>query len=287
MNCNKTLDLTGTIAVVKLGGSVIEDLSLLTKLLADLPFLLESGLSLALVHGGGKAIDHELAAMKKTPVKVQGIRVTDEVTLEIVIKALSSINNAIVKSLSKVNVPAIGYIPSKNSLFEAVKLTFESTGEIKDAAIDLGYVGKICKTDTAKIKEAFLKGAVPIVAPLACGVDGTIYNINADSAALALAHALGASKLVCITDVPGLLENPTDPATLIANISLSEAKQKIANGQIAGGMIPKLESCIGALECGIKSVHIIDGTSQQALLNAFTNPQAIGTTIYTKELCPT
>lgn len=290
MNIAETINLTGTIAVVKIGGSVIETEELLTTLMADVNELVKAGLSLAIVHGGGPAIDQKLAAMKKVPAKIQGLRVTDKETLCVVIDELTLINKLIVEKIAAVNVPSIGYVPQKSTVF-ATEFIPNNSGifggqklVLQDDTgknVDLGFVGKINNVNVAKIKEAFHKGAVPVIAPLAVDKDGSILNINADTAALELAAAIGATKLINITDVPGVLQNVAEKKSLIQNLSVEEAEAKIADGTISGGMLPKIKSCIEAVNNGIAAAQIIDGNTEHALLKAFTT-QTIGTTISCK-----
>lgn len=290
MNIAETINLTGTIAVVKIGGSVIETEEFLTTLMSDLDELVKAGLALAIVHGGGPAIDQKLTAMNKVPAKVQGLRVTDKETLSVVIDELTLINKLIVEKIAAVNVPSIGYVPQKSTVF-ATEFIPNNSGifggqklVLQDDTgknVDLGFVGKIHNVNVAKIKEAFLKGAVPVIAPLAVDKDGSILNINADTAALELAAAIGATKLLNITDVPGVLQNVAEKKSLIQNLSVEEAEAKIADGTISGGMLPKIKSCIEAVNNGIAAAQIIDGNTEHALLKAFTT-QTIGTTISCK-----
>ena len=290
MNTAETINLTGTTVVVKIGGSVIETESLLESLLADVKELVKAGLSLAIVHGGGPAIDQKLAAINKVPAKIQGLRVTDKETLQIVVEELTVINQLIVEKISLGSLPAIGYvpqestvfatefIPNNSAIFSASKM---SACDASGKQHDLGFVGKVSSVEVAKIKEAFLKGAVPVIAPLGISETGSILNINADTAALELAAAIGANKLINITDVPGVLEDVSVKNTLIKNLNVDEAEAKIVDGTIKGGMLPKIKSCIDAVNMGISAAQIIDGHTEHALLKAVTT-QTIGTTISCK-----
>lgn len=283
MNILEKPVLTGTIVVAKIGGNIIEKEVLLQKLIADIHTLTSSGLSLALVHGGGTAIDKQLATIGKKPAKIQGLRVTDAITLEIVTDVLSSINTSLVNKLASAGVSATGYLPGNIQLFEAEKLLVHgSAGE----ELDLGFTGKITGVNSDEMEKTFAKGSVPIIAPLGCGKDGSIFNINADHAALAIASALNADKLISITDVPGLLADPKNPCSIIKHINLADAKAIMQSGTVGGGMLPKLQTCIDALEAGVASVQIIDGAEEHGLLKALTALESIGTIVSKSKSTP-
>ena len=275
--------LAGTIVVAKVGGNVVENKVLLSKLIADIAILTKSGLSLALVHGGGTAIDKKLQESGTVPSKINGLRVTDKKTLGVVVEVLSEINQSIVGKLAAAGVLSAGFLPGSQQIFQGEKLQLKGpSGEI----LDLGYTGKIINSHTAGINEAFLNGYVPVVAPIASDKDGNLYNINADHAALALASALNADKLISITDVPGLLADPQKPCSIIKHINLSEAKEIVESGTLHGGMLPKLQSCVEALEAGVASVQIIDGSEEHGLLKALTALDSIGTIISKTKYAP-
>lgn len=187
--------MTGKVVVAKIGGSILQDEHLLDKFIGDVQLLVKDGVSIAIVHGGGPAINKKLASLKKEPVKVQGLRVTDSDTLSIVVEVLSSINNQIVEKLLGSGVKALGFNPANGVLFAAEKLLLNSSD---GSSIDLGFVGKIIGTDKNKLTNALLPGSVAVIAPLGVGADAAIYNINADTAADAVAAALSAQRrLAC------------------------------------------------------------------------------------------
>ena len=276
MNLLENKTMSGTIVVAKIGGSILQQDELLEGFVSDVQTLVKAGVSIAIVHGGGPAIDLKLAAINKIPNKVQGLRVTDAETLAIVLEELSAINDIIVKKLSVPGMAAVGFKPQMNPLFSAEKLMVQGAD---GSSIDIGFVGEVVNTNLAKLMACFHQGAVPVVAPLGSDLQGVIYNINADHAALAIASAFNASSLISITDVPGLLANPEDSSSLIKHLTLAEAEAMLTSSAVSGGMVPKLKSCIKSIKSGVKKVQIIDGHSKHGLLTAITEPLQIGSTI--------
>ncbi len=267
------------ILVVKIGGSVLENEYLLEKITADIKTILNTGISIAVLHGGGKAIEKRTKELGKTTSKINGLRVTDAETLRIVIEELSNINKIIAAKLSASDTPAIGFTAPANLLFAAEKfMPKNSDGK----EVDAGFVGKVTGCASSMLKEAFLKGAVPVIAPLGLNKTNQIFNINADHAAIALAKSINATKLINITDVPGLLLNPADHNSLISSLSLSQAEAMLLEGKIEGGMLPKLESCVEALKAGLESVQIVSGLKKHVLFEAAFAEQAPGTLIYSE-----
>ncbi len=262
-------DFRGSAILIKLGGSVMEVEANLESLSDDIAFLNAVGIKVVLVHGGGKAISKAIKASGHEPKFVDGLRVTDEQTMEIVRKTLNNVVNPdIVQRL--VNRGANARPLHGNWLFGAKKI--ESP--------DRGYVGEVSSVVTRAVVEMLDANIVPVVTPLGTGVDdGHLYNINADYAAAALAKALKVRKFVLVSDVPGLLKDPSDPSTLFSTLHLSEIGVLKADGVISGGMLPKIESCVDAIREGVKKVHLVDGRMAHSLLLEIFTHQGVGTEI--------
>lgn len=261
-------DFYGSTVLVKVGGSVMENEANLASLLADIAFMDAVGMHVALVHGGGKAISKALKESGLVPQFVEGLRVTDEPTMEIVRRTLNNVVNAdLVRRLQgyKTNArPLHG-----NWMFTAEKIT----------APDRGYVGEPVAVDTRAVHEMLDAGIVPVITPLGTGRDGHLYNVNADSAAAALAKALKVRKFVVVSDVPGLLRDPSDPATLMRTLRLSDVAALKEEGVISGGMLPKIEGCEDAIRAGVKQVQLVDGRMPHSLLLEIFTPEGVGTEI--------
>ena len=261
-------DFCGSTVLVKVGGSVMENEANLASLLADIAFMDAVGMRVALVHGGGKAISKALKESGLVPQFVEGLRVTDEPTMEIVRRTLNNVVNAdLVRRLQsyKTNArPLHG-----NWMFTAEKI----------AKPDRGYVGEPVAVDTRAVHEMLDAGIVPVITPLGTGRDGHLYNVNADSAAAALAKALKVRKFVVVSDVPGLLRDPSDPATLMRTLRLSDVARLKEEGVISGGMLPKIEGCEDAIRAGVKQVQLVDGRMPHSLLLEIFTPEGVGTEI--------
>ena len=261
-------DFYGSTVLVKVGGSVMENEANLASLLADIAFMDAVGMHVALVHGGGKAISKALKESGLVPQFVEGLRVTDEPTMEIVRRTLNNVVNAdLVRRLQgyKTNArPLHG-----NWMFTAEKIT----------APDRGYVGEPVAVDTRAVHEMLDAGIVPVITPLGTGRDGHLYNVNADSAAAALAKALKVRKFVVVSDVPGLLRDPSDPSTLMTTLRLSDVARLKEEGVISGGMLPKIEGCEDAIRAGVKQVQLVDGRMPHSLLLEIFTREGVGTEI--------
>ena len=261
-------DFCGSTVLVKVGGSVMENEANLASLLADIAFMDAVGMRVALVHGGGKAISKALKESGLVPQFVEGLRVTDEPTMEIVRRTLNNVVNAdLVRRLQsyKTNArPLHG-----NWMFTAEKIT----------SPDRGYVGEPVAVDTRAVNEMLDAGIVPVITPLGTGRDGHLYNVNADSAAAALAKALKVRKFVVVSDVPGLLRDPSDPSTLMRTLRLSDVARLKEEGVISGGMLPKIEGCEDAIRAGVKQVQLVDGRMPHSLLLEIFTPEGVGTEI--------
>lgn len=254
------------VVVVKVGGEPIEDAAVLDRLLTDLVFLEQVGVSPVLVHGGGKSISRAMEAAGLTPVFSNGRRVTDAAAMAIVASEAEKLNAHIVNRIFALGGAAIGMCPPRH---EPVK------GEIMDPT--LGLVGQPTRVDRERIARYATRGLIPVVPPLSVTPDGQVLNTNADDIALAVATAMDAEKLVFMSTVPGVLTDPKDPSTLISSLTAPEVRDLIARKVISGGMIPKVESCIGALERGVGKIHILGAAQAHALLLEIFTAEGIGT----------
>ena len=269
-------DFRGKTFLIKMGGSAMEDPDLVAKVMRDIVFLEVAGINPIVVHGGGKAIS---AAMEKAGLKarfVGGFRVTTPEAIDIVSKTLSEeINPKLVKMIRDYGGKAVGIPGTDVFLGERTKGTDDNGDKI-----DIGRVGEVVGCQLGHTGSAHQAAIVPVISPLASELStGKPLNINADLAAAALAKELKVSKLVYLSDVPGLLADAKDPDTLIHSVNSKEAKGLIDDGTISGGMIPKINSAIDALDAGVRKVHFVDGRLPHALLlEIFTN-SGIGTEV--------
>lgn len=257
----------GEVVVVKYGGSTMEDPSLQQTFAGDITLLHTVGILPVVVHGGGPQISEAMATAGIEPVWVDGLRVTDAATMKVVQRVLvGEVNADIVRMLGTHGAEAIGVSGIDAGLFHATP---------KDDR--LGYVGEISDVNTGLIERLLAEGLVPVVAPIALGPDGDVYNVNADTAAAALAAALGARKLVYLTDVEGVLGDAGDEASLIQRMDLTELQTLMP--AIGGGMLPKLVSVAAALAAGVTRAHILDGRVQHVLLLEMFTREGIGTMV--------
>jgi len=262
--------------VVKFGGSILDDEAACASILQDVSFMEVVGLRPVLVHGGGKTISRGMAALNLEPTFVQGLRVTDAATMEVVENSLNrEVNAHLVKQLRSMGCRSMGIYG------QTILTASRRTGTDPDSGepLDWGYVGEVMCVDTAPILECTSSQTVPVITPLGLGADGHIYNINADEAAAAIAAGLPARKLVYLSDVPGLLKDPRDPSSLISHVNAGDVEQLVGDGIIGGGMIPKIRSAVKTIEAGVNKVHIVDaGMCHSLLLELFTE-QGVGTEI--------
>ena len=259
------------IIVVKYGGSAMVDEELKRNVIADVTLLKLVGFKPIIVHGGGKEISKWVEKSGMTPKFINGLRVTDEQTMEIAEMVLNRVNKSLVQLVEQLGVRAVG-ISGKDGGLLKVKKKY-SDGQ------DIGFVGDV-KSVNPKIHYDLLeKDFLPIVCPIGMDDDYNTYNINADDAACAIARAVNAEKLAFLTDIEGVYKDPHDPSTLISELRIEEARGLIGSGFIGGGMLPKLNNCIEAIENGVSRVHILDGRIPHCLLlEIFTN-KGIGTAI--------
>lgn len=264
-----------TTTVIKLGGSVVEHPDSLRHLLIDIVFLSTLGMRIVVVHGGGKAISRAMDKAGLEPRFVQGRRYTDAATLAIVEKVLATeLNHELVARIEEYGGRAMSLnFLSTNVLFgERITLP----GPDGDR-LDLGHVGEVTRVDRLTIDNLTYAGQVPVIPSMALSAEGEKLNVNADTAATAVAAAIGAEKLVVLSDIPGVLRDVADHESLIHSLRASEARRLIADGTISAGMIPKIEGCLETLDRGVKKIHIIDGRLRHSLLLEIYTTSGVGT----------
>ena len=267
----------GRYTVIKLGGSVMEDPEALRALLVDIVFMQTVGLRPVVVHGGGKAITFAMKQANLEPRFVQGRRYTDEATLAIVARVLGEeVNADIVRHIKKFGGHAAGLHHKTTQCLYGRRLSL--TGPDGNF-VDLGRVGEVTEVDTEPIATMSLGGIVPVLPSLAEDDDEGLLNVNADTAAAAVATALGADKLVFLTDTPGILLDRNEPESLIPSLNPDDCRDLINQGVIDKGMIPKVEACLASLNTGVGKVHIIDGRLPHALLLEIFTTHGTGTEI--------
>ena len=261
----------GETVVIKYGGSAMVDEKLKKSVIKDIAMLKYIGLHPIVVHGGGKEITSLLSRLGKETVFVDGLRVTDAETAGIAEMVLSgSVGKSLVENLEAVGIQACGINGKDGHTLLARK-------KVDDKGRDLGFVGEIEKVDAHLISTLTGAGFVPVISPVGVDAFSQTYNVNADYAASAIAGALGAQKLIFLTDVEGILRDKDDPRTIIRRMNADEAREMIADGTIKGGMIPKVECCLDALSKGVKSVHVLDGRLPHSILLEIFTAEGIGT----------
>ena len=259
------------IFVVKYGGSAMVDEQLKKQVIQDVTLLKLVGFKPVIVHGGGKEISKWVKFTGKEPEFVNGLRKTDEDTMEIAEMVLNKVNKSLVQLVEQLGVNAIGISGKDGGLLKVEKKL--SNGQ------DIGFVGEVTEVNTKIIDDLLEKDFVPIICPIGMDDNFQSYNINADDAACAIAKALGAEKLAFLTDIEGVYKDPSDPTTLISELTVSEAKELLGSGFIGGGMLPKLQNCVDAVENGVSRVHILDGRIAHCLLLEIFTKKGIGTVI--------
>lgn len=259
------------IIVVKYGGSAMVDEELKKQVIEDVTLLKLVGFKPIIVHGGGKEISRWVNKVGMEPKFINGLRVTDEDTMEVAEMVLGKVNKSLVQYVEELGVRAIGISGKDGGLLKVDKKY--SDGQ------DIGFVGEVKEVNAEILYDLLEKDFLPIVCPVGLDDGYQTYNINADDAACAIARAVKAEKLAFLTDIEGVYKDPKDPKTLISELYVEEAEQLMADGNIGGGMLPKLQNCIDAIESGVSRVHILDGRIPHCLLlEIFTN-KGIGTAI--------
>lgn len=264
-------DFNNKKVVVKYGGSAMLDKNLEESVIKDVVLLKLVGMKPIIVHGGGKEISKWINIVGKETKFVEGLRVTDEETMEIAEMVLNKVNKNLVQMIEQLGVKAVGISGKDGGTLRAEKKY--ANGQ------DIGFVGNITKVDSGLIDTLLDNDFIPVIAPIGLGEDYQSYNINADDAACAVASAIDAEKLAFLTDIEGVCTNPEDKNTLISVLTLEDANKMIADGFIGGGMLPKIKNCIDAVENGVSRVHILDGRRDHCLLLEFFTKKGIGTAI--------
>ena len=260
-------EYTGKVVVVKYGGNAMINEELKDSVMRDIVLLSLIGVKVVLVHGGGPEITDMLTKIGKESKFVDGLRVTDKETVDVVQMVLAGkINKSLVNLIQNKGGSAIGLSGVDGHMIEAC---------VKDEK--WGYVGEITNVNVKPIHDVVEKGYIPVVSTIGCDGEGNVYNINADTAAAKIAGELGAEALISMTDISGILRDKNDPDTLIPVIKVSEAPVLVADGIINGGMIPKVECCINAIQWGVRKVFIIDGRVPHAILIETLTNEGIGT----------
>lgn len=265
-----------SLVVVKFGGSVMEEPELVAGAMRDIVMLEAIGITPVVVHGGGKAISAALKE-KGIPVKfVNGLRYTCGETIKIVDDVLHNQVNSQLVSLGRDAGGKMAAISGKEVLRAEKTLSKDPVSGVEE---NIGFVGKVVGVNTSPILEALAEGKIPVVTPLGSGLDGNIYNINADTAASKIAEAIHARKLVFVSDVPGVLEDKDDENSVIPTIHTTDIPDLVSRGILSGGMLPKIQGCVKALESGINKVHMINGRIPHALLLEIFTESGVGTQI--------
>lgn len=264
------------IFVIKYGGSILNDKELQNFFIEDIKLLKDIGIKVVIVHGGGPNISSYLSKLNVKSEFINGLRVTNSCTMEVVEMVLSgSVNKDIVCSLCKSNLKAIGLSGKDNLLIEARKKYLK----IDNENIDIGFVGDIKKINKTILEDLISKDYIPVIAPIGCDTLGNSYNINGDYAAAAIASSLNAEKLILITDVKGVYRDINDKNSLISSLTLDEIQKYIDEEVIREGMIPKMECATYAIKNNVQAIHLIDGKVEHSLLLEVFTPQGIGTMI--------
>ena len=259
------------IIVVKYGGSAMIDEELKKQVIQDVTLLKLVGFKPIIVHGGGKEISRWVEKTGMEPEFINGLRKTDEATMEIAEMVLNKVNKSLVQNVQSLGVNAVGVSGKDGGLLKVQK-------KLSDGQ-DIGFVGEITEVNPKIIMDLLENDFLPIVCPIGMDENFVTYNINADDAACAIAKAVNAEKLAFLTDIEGVYKDKDDPDSLISELTVEEAKELIGDGYIGGGMLPKLNNCIEAIEQGVSRVHILDGRIAHCLLlEIFTN-KGIGTAI--------
>ena len=264
--------------LIKYGGHAMIDDEAKSSTARDTVLLKYVGMEPIIVHGGGPEISRSMEKLGKESKFIKGLRVTDEETMEIIEMVLAGkISTGIVSEIIKHDGDAISLSGKDSSLIYAHK---KPASKIDEEIVDLGLVGEVEKINTEMLEMFLDYDVTPVISPIGIDKDGNSLNLNADTAAGEIASALDAEKLIILTDVPGVLRDPSDPSTLIQKIRISEVPGLIEEGIITGGMIPKIETCVKAIKNGVKSCHIIDGRVEHALLYEIFTSNGIGTMIF-------
>jgi acetylglutamate kinase len=261
---------SGKTVIIKYGGSAMKNAELKKTFVEDIAFMNLVGINVIIVHGGGHSINKMLKKLSIEPEYFNGLRVTDEETMEVVEMVLAgNVNKGIVNDIQLQGVDALGLSGKDGNLLEVKKKILDGK--------DLGFVGEVINVKISLLNEIVKNSIIPVIAPIGEDNLGNTYNINADDVASAISKALNAEKLVFLTDVSGVLTNMNDHTTLISEMNVDQALSYIEDGIITNGMIPKVKCCVEAIRNGVNTVHIIDGRVEHSLLLEIFTPHGIGT----------
>ena len=260
---------TGKVVVIKYGGNAMIDEQLKAQVMEDVVLLWLIGVRIVLIHGGGPEISEMMDRLGKEPAFVDGLRVTDRETMDVVQMVLAGkVNKTLVNLLEMNGGKAMGISGMDGRLLEA---------RPKNPA--LGYVGTVTQVNRAAVDDLLEKGYIPVISTVACDRAGNVYNVNGDTAAAAIAGAIGAERMLLMTDVSGILRDTNDPGSLITEMTVDQAKTLLANGTVSGGMIPKLSCCVDAVSRGVERVTILDGRVPHSILMELLTDEGAGTMI--------
>ena len=264
----------GKTIVVKYGGSAMVDHELKKNVIRDVALLKLVGFRPIIVHGGGKEITRWINKIGLETQFVNGLRVTDKPTMEVAEMVLNRVNKGLVSMMEKVGLKAVGISGKDGTVLQVEKKL--SGGR------DIGFVGEVKKVNPALLNTLLDNDFIPVICPIGSDAEYHSFNINADDAACAIAKAMQAAKLVFLTDIEGVYRDPKDHSSLISEMTLPEAREFLASGNAGGGMLPKIQNCIDAIEAGVSRVHILDGRIEHSLLLEFFTNKGIGTAIMDK-----
>ena len=265
--------LYGKTIVIKYGGHAMTDPVIKEKVISDIILMRYIGINPVIVHGGGPDISSQLAKNGIESQFVDGLRVTDKATMDVAQMVLvGKINQELVALIEKLGGKAVGFSGIDGHMIKAQKLCRQKSGK----EIDLGYVGEVAEVKTELIDQTIALGYIPVIAPIGCDENGEVYNINADYAAGSIAAGIGADKLFMLTDIDGVLDKEKKR---ISHLTFNDIKERIADGTIQGGMIPKVECCKSAIEKGVRRVHIVNGTTEHSILLELFTDKGIGTMV--------
>lgn len=261
----------GKIIVVKYGGSAMVDHELKKNVIRDVALLKLVGFRPIIVHGGGKEITKWVNKVGLETNFVNGLRVTDKDTMEVAEMVLNKVNKGLVSMMEKVGVKAVGISGKDGSLLKVEKK--------RSGGKDIGFVGEVKQVNTELLETLLDSGFVPVICPVGSDDEYHSYNVNADDAACAVASAMEAAKLAFLTDIEGVYRDPLDKSSLISELTVPEAEELLASGNVGGGMLPKIRNCVDAINAGVSRVHILDGRLPHCLLLEFFTNKGVGTAI--------
>ncbi|HOX38053.1 MAG TPA: acetylglutamate kinase [Candidatus Brocadiia bacterium] len=267
--------------VIKLGGAAMEDDNIMADVMEDVVFLNAVGAWPVVVHGGGPHISAAMKARGLEPTFVAGLRITDAATLDIAVDVLvNEVNAGIRAAVKRFGGRSSSCFSSNSGILKAVRTpgkVVSPDGSTRE--VDIGFVGKVVEINTQALYDCAGMGEIPVIPPIGRGADGQLYNVNADTAAAFVAGAIGAEKIVYLSNVHGILRDPKIPDSYIPTLTESEAAEMIRTGAISGGMLPKTRSCVDAIKTGVRKAHIIDGRMHHSLLLEIFTDKGVGTQI--------